>query len=357
MWQDKGGASATPNDKYDILIYIGRFSPFHLGHRRVVQLALQKASQVLILVGSAFQSRTIKNPFTFEEREQMILSSLDPQEIGHVTVRPLRDFPYNDQQWIAQVQTHVGLLNSTLPKPTMKIGIIGYEKDDSSWYLHCFPQYDFIDVGCDYDHTIDATTIRRMWLTGQSPRFTDGALRRDVHDFIYNKFPKKERDRLARELEIIEKTHEEWKNTPYPVNFVTTDAVVIQAGHILLVKRKSAPGEGLYALPGGFLNPSESIETGMLRELREETKIKVPEPVLRGSIKARHVFDAPARSLRGRIITHAFLIELPPGELPKVKGSDDAAKAKWVPLSEFEKMEDQFFEDHHHIIKYMLGRV
>jgi bifunctional NMN adenylyltransferase/nudix hydrolase len=356
MWQDKG-TSPAPNDKYDILIYIGRFSPFHLGHRRVVQLALEKASQVLILVGSAFQSRTIKNPFTFEEREQMILQSLEPQNIPNVTIRPLRDFPYNNQQWISQVQTHVGLLNSTLTKPGMKIGIIGYEKDASSWYVHSFPQYDFIDVGCDYDHTIDATTIRRMWLSGQSPRFTDGALRRDVHEFIYNKFPKKERERLARELEIIDQTQQEWKGTPYPVNFVTTDAVVIQSGHVLVVKRKSAPGEGLIAIPGGYLNVGESVEDGTIRELREETKIKVPEPVLRGSIKARHVFDDPGRSLRGRIITHASLIELPPGDLPKVKGSDDAAKAFWLPLSEFEKMEDQFFEDHHHIIKNMLGRV
>ena len=139
----------------------------------------------------------------------------------------------------------------------------------------------------------------------------------------------------------------------YPPTFVTTDAVVVQSGHILLIQRKAAPGKGLWALPGGFLNPRELIVDGILRELHEETKLKVPKPVLRGSITKREVFDDPGRSERGRIITHAALIQLPPGELPSVKGSDDARKAKWMPIADLR--EDVMFEDHYHIINHMLG--
>ena len=157
--------------------------------------------------------------------------------------------------------------------------------------------------------------------------------------------------------EVIELLRTKYRVAPYEAVFMTTDAVVVQSGHILLVRRRAEPGKGLYAMPGGFLNPSERIKDGVIRELREETKIKVPDPVLRGSIKAREVYDKPDRSLRGRTITHAYLIELQPGELPKVKGSDDAEKAKWVPISVFEKMEDQMFEDHYHIIKDMLGKL
>ena len=62
-------------------------------------------------------------------------------------------------------------------------------------------------------------------------------------------------------------------------------------------------------------------------EVFEETKIKVPEKVIRGSIKEMKNFDAIERSARGRTITHAFKIVLQDGELPKVKGSDDAEKA------------------------------
>lgn len=347
--------------KYDLLVFIGRFQPFHVGHRRVVELALQQSNQLLVLVGSSYQPRTIKNPFTFDERRDMITFGLDPQHNSRLSVRPLRDYAYNDNRWMADVQHHVNVLTKDITylndQKTVKVGIIGYDKDDSSWYLKAFPQWDFIEVGHDYVDTIDATTIRNLWLSGASANFTRGALHVINHDFIYNKFPKKEFARLSRELEVIENGKKMYAGMKYPVQFLTVDAVLIQSGHVLLVQRRSAPGEGLWAIPGGYLNPNETFETGMLRELREETKIKVPEPVLRGNIKASKVFDAPGRSLRGRIVTNAFLIELPPGELPKVKGSDDAAKAKWVPLSEFEKMEDQLFEDHHHIISYFLGRV
>ncbi|MDE1830199.1 MAG: bifunctional nicotinamide-nucleotide adenylyltransferase/Nudix hydroxylase [Thaumarchaeota archaeon] len=338
---------------YDLLIFIGRFQPFHSGHQRVVQLALQQAKHVLILVGSSFKARDIKNPFTFGERQNMILESLEPQDIAHITIRPLRDYLYNDNKWMAEVQKHVDI-NS---KFNDKIGVIGHDKDDSSWYLKAFPQWDFIEVGHSYDASIDATTIRNMWLSGQSPNFTSGVLRDSVHSFIYNKFIKREYERLVREYDTITKGKQQWKGTPYEVQFMTVDAVVVQSGHVLLVRRRAAPGEGLWAIPGGYLNANETFENGMLRELREETKIKVPEPVLRGCIKASHVFDAPNRSLRGRIVTRAYLIELPPGELPKVKGSDDAAKAKWIPLADFEKMEEEMFEDHHHIVSYFLGRV
>ena len=108
------------------------------------------------------------------------------------------------------------------------------------------------------------------------------------------------------------------------------------------------PGKGLWALPGGFLNQEETMLDGAIRELKEETKIKVPVPVLKGSIKGSKTFDAPNRSSRGRTITQAFFIDLGVGELPKVKGSDDAEKAFWVPFNQVKQ--EKMFEDHFHII-------
>ncbi len=204
------------SQQYDLLVFIGRFQPFHLGHQRVVHLALEQAKQVLILVGSSYQARTIKNPFTYQEREVMIQQNLDPQYIGRVAIRPIRDYPYNDAKWLAEVQNHVDVLSQGVgtsggPK---KVGVIGYEKDESSWYLKAFPQWDYQDVGRNYEDTIDATSIRNLWLTGQSPRFTAGALRDSVHKFIYEKFPKKEYQRLVREHEVITKVKKE-KCLPY----------------------------------------------------------------------------------------------------------------------------------------------
>lgn len=60
--------------KYDALVFIGRFQPFHNGHKAIVDAALKQAKEVIIVVGSSFASRNIRNPFTFDERRQMIKS-------------------------------------------------------------------------------------------------------------------------------------------------------------------------------------------------------------------------------------------------------------------------------------------
>jgi bifunctional NMN adenylyltransferase/nudix hydrolase len=68
------------------------------------------------------------------------------------------------------------------------------------------------------------------------------------------------------------------------------------------------------------------------------------------------VFDAPGRSQRGRTITHAIHISLDDGEwnLPKVKGSDDAECARWIPISALNS--EEIFEDHYDIIQFFLGK-
>jgi bifunctional NMN adenylyltransferase/nudix hydrolase len=100
------------------------------------------------------------------------------------------------------------------------------------------------------------------------------------------------------------------------------------------------------------------MEDGMIRELREETRLKVPEIVLRKGITYQKTFDAPDRDLRGRTVTNAFLIELDGGDgkLPAVKGSDDAAKAEWFSLAEIGKMGELIYADHKHIIDVMVSR-
>jgi bifunctional NMN adenylyltransferase/nudix hydrolase len=98
----------------------------------------------------------------------------------------------------------------------------------------------------------------------------------------------------------------------------------------------------------------KSLEDAMIRELREETGLKIPEKVIRGSIKAVHTFDAVNRSERGRTITQAFHVSLTDGEwnLPKVKGMDDAEKAKWVPFSQVKS--EEMFEDHYDLFRYFV---
>lgn len=325
--------------KRDALVFIGRFQPLHRGHCAVIKTALEQAKEVVVVVGSSFAARNIRNPFTFEERKAMI-KAVFPSE--RVKVVPVSDYPYDDNKWVNAIQK---IVDETVPD-AKDVGLIGHSKDSTSYYLNIFPRWkNHVEVG-DVGG-INATDIRNLFLRLPNTRWAgDFRLPDSVSKWLLDNF--EAFDTLRVEYSMISKYKEAWKSAPFPPTFMTVDAVVVQSGHILLVKRGDMPGRGLWALPGGFLNQDETMLDGAIRELKEETKIKVPVPVLRGSIKASKTFDAPNRSSRGRTITQAFYIDLGVGELPKVKGSDDAVDAKWVPFNEVHQ--ELLFEDHFHII-------
>lgn len=338
------------NKKYDTLVYIGRFQPIHSAHIEIIRQATLLARQVIIIVGSAKQPRTYKNPFTSAEREIMIRSAT--AELGDrqcsIRIEHNTDTVYNDQAWAARVQEIVNKHTAGLKT----IGIIGHDKDDSSEYLKFFPQWELEDVGLL--EPLDATNIRELYFRKSvNMHFIKDVVPDSTYQFLNNFKNTHDFKQLVNEREFVEKYKSQFAGLRYPPIFVTTDAVVIQSGHVLLVERKSEPGKGLLALPGGFLNQKERIIDGVIRELKEETKIKLPEAVIRGSVKKTEVFDYPNRSDRGRTITHACLIEFPPGELPKVKGSDDAKMAKWYEIGSLDS--SKMFEDHYQIIHCMLG--
>jgi bifunctional NMN adenylyltransferase/nudix hydrolase len=335
--------------KYDTLVLIGRFQPLHSAHLEIIKRATALTDQLVIICGSANQPRTYKNPFTFDERAGMIKSATRGLNM-QVFVEPNTDTIYNDQAWAVRVQGIVSKY-ATLGG---RVGIIGHKKDDSSFYLDMFPQWGYEDVALV--EFLSAVDIRDLYFKEQvNYKFIKGVLPETTYDFLLEFAHHEEYRQIIREREFIAEHNKQYAGLKYPPIFSTADAVVICSGHVLMIKRRAEPGKGLWALPGGYVNArtDKSVEAAAIRELREETQIKVPAPVLRGSIKRSKVFDAIDRSPRGRIITHAFHIELPDGELPKVKGSDDAEKARWVPIAEVRS--EECFEDHFEIIQNFLG--
>ena len=351
--------------EFDLLVFVGRFQPFHKEHKRVIDIALEKSRHVLILVGSAGKARTIRNPFTFDERKQMIYGAFKQSEKHddalrrkRLIIKPLYDKTYNDAAWVKQVQELVKDTTLDVMNPSgfmasgyndAKVGLIGASKDGTSYYLKLFPQWKSVNVDIQAD--VHATAIREDFLENRKVSMDCPV---SVRRFLMDFHSTDTYTQLRSELEFVRDYQKQWEVSPYPVKHATVDAVVEQSGHILLVKRKAEPGKGLWALPGGHLNEYEKQLDGAIRELREETKIKVPEAVLRGSIRDHETFDDPYRSTLGRVITKAYHFKLPDDvTLPRVKGSDDAEKAKWVPISELR--EEDFFDDHFHILNYFLG--
>ncbi len=345
---------------YQFAVFIGRFQPYHNGHHHIISQGLEQAEKMIVLCGSAHLPPSHRNPWSFNERKTMILNSFANEEAEKITVLPLMDSPYNDAIWIESVQTIVnGVVQAlnTVPHNTPKIALIGHQKDHSSFYLKMFPQWKSIEVA-NVDG-LNATALRNQYFS-QEYHFVENAdifattTPKGTQQFFQHQFSRAAFAYIRAEHNFIKTYQQQWQAAPYPPIFVTVDAVVIQSGHILLVKRRASPGQGLAALPGGFIDANERLLEGCIRELREETKLKTPDSVLRGCIKRTHTFDDPHRSARGRTITHAFLIELTASEkLPKVKGSDDAEKAFWLPLAEMQP--EKMFEDHYFIVRYLLG--
>ncbi len=119
----------------------------------------------------------------------------------------------------------------------------------------------------------------------------------------------------------------------YPRPAVTADCVVITGGEnlqVLLVERGDEPYKGCWALPGGFLDMDETTEQCAIRELEEETGLKVSEVHQVGT------YSKVDRDPRGRTITVAYLVVVE--QATEVKGQDDAAKAQWFPLTKLPKL-------------------
>lgn len=113
----------------------------------------------------------------------------------------------------------------------------------------------------------------------------------------------------------------------YPRPAVTADCVVITREtepKVLLIQRGCMPFKGDWAFPGGFMNMDETTEQCAIRELEEETGLRLSD------IQQIGAYSKIDRDPRGRTITVAYLaiVDEPAG----VTGQDDATKAQWFPV-------------------------
>ena len=119
----------------------------------------------------------------------------------------------------------------------------------------------------------------------------------------------------------------------YPRPAVTADCVVIAKEaepKVLLIERGADPFKGCWAFPGGFLNMDETTEQCAVRELEEETCMKIQK------LQQIGAYSKVDRDPRGRTITVVYLAVI---DSPcEVKGQDDAAKAQWFPLDALPKL-------------------
>jgi 8-oxo-dGTP diphosphatase len=117
----------------------------------------------------------------------------------------------------------------------------------------------------------------------------------------------------------------------YPRPAVTVDAILVSSHQsVLLIERGRDPFMGKWALPGGFVEMDEELDVACLRELEEETGIKLHE------LKQFRAFGGVNRDPRHRTISIVFYA-FTESEIVAVAG-DDAAKARWFPLNQLPEL-------------------
>ena len=133
----------------------------------------------------------------------------------------------------------------------------------------------------------------------------------------------------------------------FPPFAVTVDiaifTIIKEQFSLLLIQRGSEPFKGAWALPGGFVQPDEDLDTAAARELNEETAIDSAS-----HLEQLKTYGAPERDPRMRVVSAAYWAVVP--RLGTPSAGSDARRALFVPVREIQAGDYDLAFDHHLIV-------
>ncbi|HEY0045190.1 MAG TPA: NUDIX hydrolase [Flavobacterium sp.] len=131
--------------------------------------------------------------------------------------------------------------------------------------------------------------------------------------------------------------------------FVTVDIVICKkigdVHQLLLIRRKNDPFKGSWALPGGFVDEGEDLDAAALRELQEETSIRI------SNVEQLRAYGKPDRDPRHHTVSVAFFAFVP--DDTQAKAADDAEDAHWFNINEL----PEIAFDHAEIISFAKAKM
>ena len=333
--------------RYGVLI--GRFQPIHIGHINTIREALDHFDEVRILIGSANLPRTFHNPWTAEERQEMLELALRPVFGERVKISVSNNHP-DDVRWaktLPQSHSYAEGDDCYLIAPGKDAATQQY----LGWVVDHNPSiYKGVWVPSRPSYSLSSTGIRNVIF---DPQYVDKTVKatfspymnEDVISYIlqWRHDHKDEYTLLCTEMAYNHKYREEVKQ--YPRNELTADLCVVnKAGNkVLMVRRGKVPGLGLWAVPGGFVEQDETTFQAAFREFREETNVDLTGRADLYSVIGRDIFDAPSRSPRARIASMVTFIQLKTDEdLHFLPSLPETLAVEWKSPSMIECFEDHY---------------
>ena len=128
-------------------LFIGRFQPFHNGHLAVARNILQDLDEVIIGIGSSQEKNTLKNPFSFAERKNMISNTLKKNKINNFKIFSIPDL-YDDVKWVNYILKNL---------PEFSAAYSGNE-----WTIRCFKKNKIKSKKIKLLKGVSSTKIRKL---------------------------------------------------------------------------------------------------------------------------------------------------------------------------------------------------
>ena len=372
-------------------VYIGRFQPFHKGHKAIVDLTvkmMKPGDTFTIIIGSADQQETERNPLSASQRKEMLSTELEGYP---VTILTINDSPYNYDLWIEclcakmlgfKSATHDDFLEKQedFIKGFSNICIVGMENVEeyidriTKYYTYAPTEHFNLGINShifselDTQASVHGSSIRTLACSEDKGHLENFySVIKDLVDekvLAYLKtvnFPLIVYNAYIKGINYAAST-----GCKYNSCFMTVDNIVFDKflDQVLLIKRKD---NGKLAIPGGFAEPYMNMKDNALRELEEETSITakmLKDAFVKIDELEPTLIDAPYRDPRSshkcNFVSAVYVwqsrVDALKNFIPYIKAGDDAVDTVWLSKEECEDLPAwRFHADHKKIICKLLG--
>lgn len=372
-------------------VYIGRFQPFHKGHKAIVDLTvkmMKPGDTFTIIIGSADQQETERNPLSASQRKEMLSTELEGYP---VTILTINDSPYNYDLWIERLcakmlgfksATHDDFLEKQedFIKGFSNICIVGMENVEEyidriiKYYTYAPTEHFNLGINShifselDTQTSVHGSSIRTLACSEDKSHLENfySAIKDLVDEKVLAYLKTVNFPLIVYNAYIKGMDYAELTGCKYNSCFMTVDNIVFDKflDQVLLIKRKD---NGKLAIPGGFAEPYMNMKDNALRELEEETSITakmLKDAFVKIDELEPTLIDAPYRDPRSshkcNFVSAVYVwqskVDALKNFIPYIKAGDDAVDTVWLSKEECEDLPAWCFHaDHKKVICKLLS--